>query len=102
MKTVCKKNACTACNACVVRCPVNAIRISDSLKNYNAYIDSLIEKLEVVVCHCQTYNIELSICGELAGVPEVFKRLYDIGIRQFSISPSNAKAIDVAIKECVQ
>lgn len=74
----------------------------NEILNYNAYIDSLIEKLKAVVCHCQTYNIELSICGELAGVPEVFKRLYDIGIRQFSISPSNAKAIDIAIKECVQ
>ena len=45
----------------------------NEILNYNAYIDSLIEKLKAVVCHCQTYNIELSICGELAGVPEVFK-----------------------------
>lgn len=74
----------------------------NEILNYDAYIDSLIEKLKEVVIHCQSYNIELSICGELAGVPEVFKRLYDIGIRQFSISPSNAKAIDMAIKECVK
>lgn len=73
----------------------------NEILNYDAYIDSLMEKLKTVVDHCKNYNIELSICGELAGVPEVFKRLYDIGIRQFSISASNAKAIDMAIKESI-
>lgn len=72
----------------------------NEMLDYDSYIDSLIDKLKIVVEHCQMYNIELSICGELAGVPEVFKRLYSIGIRQFSISTSNAKAIDVAIKDC--
>lgn len=39
MKTVCQTNECTACNACKNRCPVNAIKIHDSIRNYNAYID---------------------------------------------------------------
>lgn len=73
----------------------------NEILNYTEYIDSLIDKLKIVVNHCQMYNIELSICGELAGIPEVLKRLYEIGIKQFSISPSNAKAIDIALKECL-
>lgn len=39
MKTVCQINECTACAACKNSCPVNAIKICDSLQNYNAYIN---------------------------------------------------------------
>ena len=40
MKTVCIENMCTGCNACVVKCPVNAIKIEDSVKAINAVIDT--------------------------------------------------------------
>ncbi|WP_455946879.1 Coenzyme F420 hydrogenase/dehydrogenase, beta subunit C-terminal domain [Eubacterium ramulus] len=39
MKYVCEKDLCTACRACVEKCPVNAIKIEDKLKSYNAVID---------------------------------------------------------------
>lgn len=39
MKTVCKKDKCTGCMACVDICPKGAISIKDELKNYNAVID---------------------------------------------------------------
>lgn len=40
MKTVCIENMCTGCNACVIKCPVNAIRIEGSVKAINAVIDT--------------------------------------------------------------
>lgn len=39
MKTVCKKNQCAGCMACINSCPLNAIAIKDELKFYNAVID---------------------------------------------------------------
>lgn len=39
MKTVCEKNSCVGCMACIDACPVNAVSIQDSLLAYNAVID---------------------------------------------------------------
>ena len=39
-KTVCAKNKCTGCMACVEMCSQNAISIIDTTQNYNAVIDS--------------------------------------------------------------
>ena len=36
---VCKENMCTACKACVDKCPKDAITIVDTLRAYNAMID---------------------------------------------------------------
>ena len=61
------------------------------------YIDNLIEVIKNVVEHCKKYNIELSICGEIAGIPQVTSKLLDAGIRNFSVSPSLCKSIEEAI-----
>lgn len=39
MKTVCKKNICTGCKACIDICAKNAISIKDELDTFNAVID---------------------------------------------------------------
>lgn len=39
MKTVCKKDSCTGCMACVGKCKKKAISIQDNLMAYNAVID---------------------------------------------------------------
>ena len=39
MKTVCTKDNCTGCMACVDSCPKNAIKIVDELDSYNAIIN---------------------------------------------------------------
>ena len=38
MKTVCKKDMCAGCMACLEVCPQNAISIKDEVKHYNAII----------------------------------------------------------------
>ena len=50
MKTVCEKNMCAGCMACVDICPKNAISIKDNLSYYNSVID----QKECVDCNlCQ-------------------------------------------------
>ena len=39
MRTVCRKNSCTGCMACIGKCKKNAITIKDSMLAYNAVID---------------------------------------------------------------
>ncbi len=57
MLTVCEKNMCAGCMACVDICPKNAIEIADTIGEYNAVID---EKLciECDACRkvCQQNN----------------------------------------------
>ena len=73
----------------------------NDLSHYDQYLDDLVINLKKVVEHCKRYNIELSICGEIAGIPEITSRLYEIGLRTFSISTSNAKSVNVALKKCL-
>ena len=40
MKTVCEKNMCTGCKACINTCKFNAIKIIENLDAYNAFINS--------------------------------------------------------------
>lgn len=40
MRTVCEKNKCTGCMACVETCPKNAIKIQDKVSFYNAVIEN--------------------------------------------------------------
>lgn len=55
MKTVCKKDQCAGCMACMDACPEQAISVVDSLKAYNAIIDES-KCINCNFCHkiCQT------------------------------------------------
>jgi coenzyme F420-reducing hydrogenase beta subunit len=56
-KTVCDKDKCCGCNACVVICPKNAIRIIDSVSTLNAKIDSnLCVNCKLCEAVCQICN----------------------------------------------
>lgn len=65
--------------------------------NYNNYITELLSELEKVVSHCKKNNISLSICGEIASVKSIVRRLYRIGIKNFSISSAFARSINQAL-----
>ncbi len=67
------------------------------VSDYKTYIEPLIEVIKKVVDHCKKYNIDLSICGELAGVEEVTRLLLDAGIKNFSVSAANVKSVEKAI-----
>ncbi len=69
----------------------------DEVSKYQVYINDLITKLKKVVVHCKKYNIELSICGEIAGIGAVTSALIDIGIRNFSVSVSSAKTLESSL-----
>ena len=54
-RTVCKKDMCAGCMACIEMCPKDAIKIEDSLLAYNAIIDT--DKcIDCTACHkvCQS------------------------------------------------
>lgn len=67
--------------------------------NYKEYIKDLLDKLSIVVAHANKYNICLSICGELAGIKSVVKRLYRLGIKNFSVSVANVRNLNQALLE---
>lgn len=55
--TVCEKDMCTGCMACIDTCPKGAIRIEDSLDAYNAVIDeSLCINCNSCYKVCQNYH----------------------------------------------
>lgn len=67
--------------------------------NYSLYIVDLLKVLKRIAKSCAKKNIELSICGELAGIKEVAVMLYKCGIRRFSVSASSIKNINDALLE---
>lgn len=67
--------------------------------NYRSFIKDLLEGLKHIVASCKEHNTELSICGELASIKSVVKRLYRVGIRNFSVSTASAKNLNDALLE---
>ena len=63
---------------------------------YQEYIDDLIERLKKVVSHSNKYSISLSVCGELAAITDVATRLYSIGIRRLSVSPTMINHLNIS------
>ena len=60
------------------------------------YKDDLIKRLIPVVEFCQRKNIILSVCGELASIPEIAEEFYEIGIKNLSVSPSLVNMLNQA------
>ena len=75
------------------------INRSEATNNINEYIDDLLNQLKPVVNLCNKYDICLSICGELASVKEVALKLYNIGIRNLSVSPSLIDMLNISYEE---
>lgn len=74
----------------------------DEVLNYELFIDDLMVHIKKISDHCKMYNINLSICGELAGCSDVVEKLFTAKIRKFSVSPSNAKVVELALKKCLE
>ncbi|MBQ8527198.1 MAG: Coenzyme F420 hydrogenase/dehydrogenase, beta subunit C-terminal domain [Lachnospiraceae bacterium] len=80
MKTVCERNKCAGCMACIDVCPKDAVNIQDSLSAYNAVIDE--EKcINCNACHkvCQRNHFAQLIEPQLwyqgwANDPEIRKK----------------------------
>ena len=49
-KTVCEEDQCYGCSACIEKCPHDAIKLEDSLKSFNAYIDET-KCINCGLCH---------------------------------------------------
>lgn len=61
MSTVCEKNKCTGCMACVETCPKNAIKIKDTLEAYNAVIrDELCIDCKACTRMCQNADAAIT------------------------------------------
>lgn len=63
------------------------------------YIIDLQKKLKDVVNFCNKTGKELSMCGELAALPEATKLFLEIGIKNFSVSPSAFKDLNETISK---
>ena len=63
------------------------------------YIIDLQKKLKDVVNFCDKTGKELSMCGELAALPEATKLFLEIGIKNFSVSPSAFKDLNETISK---
>ena len=60
---------------------------------YN-YISDLVYNLTKVALFCKENNIYLSVCGELASIPDAAIRFYEMGIKNLSVSPSMIKSLN--------
>ena len=71
----------------------------DELVDYKTYAYDLVNELIPVVNYAKRKNIELSICGELASIPDVAIKFYEIGIRNLSVSPSLGRMLNLAYNQ---
>ena len=67
-----------------------------SVDRLDEYKEDLIKKLIPVVDYAERKNIQLSVCGELASIPEIAEEFYRIGIKNLSVSPSLVNMLNQA------
>ena len=76
MKTVCEKDKCTGCIACVDICSKSAIKIVDKLSEYNAVIDQVYPSLFVIKPNLKTdidrtsFSYSDVLCGDITFLVE--------------------------------
>ncbi|HIT50011.1 MAG TPA: phosphoenolpyruvate--protein phosphotransferase [Candidatus Pelethenecus faecipullorum] len=75
------------------------IERDDQRQQLKKYLSDLVEKLKKVVLFCQKNKIELSVCGELAAIPQAAKMFYQIGIKNLSVSPQAIKILNKVYKD---
>lgn len=75
------------------------IERDDQRQQLKRYLSDLVEKLKKVVLFCQKNKIELSVCGELAAIPQAAKMFYQIGIKNLSVSPQAIKILNKVYKD---
>ncbi len=71
----------------------------DKLSDYNEYVNDLLLKISKIVVHCNKYNISLSICGEIAGTKGITQKLYEVGLKKFSVSAACVKNLKTTFKQ---
>lgn len=93
MKTVCEKDLCAGCMACMDICPKQAIEIKDSMFSYNAVIDES-RCINCNACHSVCQENTLSVLMK----PTFWKQGWakDEQIREKSSSGGLASAIEQA------
>ncbi|MBO5712556.1 MAG: phosphoenolpyruvate--protein phosphotransferase [Acholeplasmatales bacterium] len=67
----------------------------DSEYDENITLD-MINKLIPVVKYANANNIDISICGEIASIPEVAYKLYEIGLKNLSVTTSAINNLNFA------
>ena len=75
------------------------IERDDQRQQLKRYLSDLVEKLKKVVLFCQKNKIDLSVCGELAAIPQAAKMFYQIGIKNLSVSPQAIKILNKVYKD---
>ena len=71
----------------------------NSFDRLDEYKEDLIKRLKPVVEYAERKNIILSVCGELASIPEVALEFYKIGIKNLSVSPSLVDMLNIAYQD---
>ena len=73
----------------------------EEFSDVTRYIDDLIEKLKPVVEFVNKTGKALSVCGEVASIKEVALKLYGIGIKKLSVSPSLINILNMSYNEFI-
>ena len=64
---------------------------------YDEIYDALVDIIKRIVLFGKRNNIKVSICGELVNKKEFAKKIYDVGMRNFSVSKGMLKNIYKAL-----
>ena len=64
---------------------------------YDPFHPAILRLIELIIEHAQRENIEVSMCGEMAGDPRFTSLLIGLGLNTFSMSPSSLFPVKKAL-----
>jgi phosphotransferase system enzyme I (PtsI) len=66
---------------------------------YNPVHPSVLRLIEMTVRAADRANIPVTLCGEMAGDPEMIEVLLGLGLRQLSMDPANLPEAKAVIRD---
>ncbi len=75
---------------------------TNSFDVVKVHLSELLEHLKPVVEFCNKTDKCLSVCGELASITDIAVRLYKIGIKNLSVSPSMMKMLNKSYSKYIE